>query len=247
MRMIDYLGHVYIINLPERTDRRAETRQELRAIGIDPNDPRVQFFEATRPDEKGDFPTIGARGCFLSQLRLLKHARDQGHERVWILEDDVHFNARWSAVEESLVEQLRAQPEWWFAYLGHGEKSGGDARAAPPVLRRSDSGMQCLHCIGVQRAAFQPLIDFLEACLSRPLGHPEGGPMHVDGAYHHLIAGTSQALTLVCHPGMATQRPSRTDIHELGLLDRLPVAREAMWLLRRSKHLALRLGLLQDR
>ena len=35
----------------------------------------------------------------------------------------------------------------------------------------------------INAPAIGPLIAYLERMVARPAGHPEGGPMHVDGAY----------------------------------------------------------------
>ena len=59
----------YVINLEDRTDRRAEMEQQLRRVGW-----QAAFVAAIRPVDAGDFPSVGARGCFLSHLATLKQA-----------------------------------------------------------------------------------------------------------------------------------------------------------------------------
>lgn len=104
---------VFVINLPHRTDRRADMERELRRVGW-----TVEFFPAIRPDGQGDFPSIGARGCFLSHLAVLERAREGRHAHVVILEDDANFAAdftgRWQRVEDFL-----GGPDWSLLYAGH--------------------------------------------------------------------------------------------------------------------------------
>lgn len=83
--MFDSYDRICIINLPERTDRRAEMERELARIGLS-GDPRVYFFAAIRPDTVGHFRSIGEHGVFLSHLAIL----EQGGS-VLILEDDCDF------------------------------------------------------------------------------------------------------------------------------------------------------------
>jgi glycosyl transferase family 25 len=83
--MFDSYDRINIINLPERTDRRAEMERELARIGL-ASDPRVQFFRAIRPETVGHFRQIGEHGVFLSHLAIL-----EGGGSVLILEDDCDF------------------------------------------------------------------------------------------------------------------------------------------------------------
>ncbi len=82
---------IYIINLPARTDRRSEMLEQFRRAGISEPETRLVFFEAVRPPDQGGFPTVGARGCFLSHLGVLKAAVAAGHSSILVLEDDLNF------------------------------------------------------------------------------------------------------------------------------------------------------------
>src|SRR5262245_50678595 len=93
-----------VINLARRTDRRAETECELSRIGW-----CATFFPAVEPTSAGDFPSIGARGCFFSHLAVLKEASASGVERLIILEDDIafvpDFAERWHVALASLERE----------------------------------------------------------------------------------------------------------------------------------------------
>src|SRR5258708_6708196 len=82
---------IYLINLPERADRRTELERELSRVGLQGGDSRLVWIRAVRPLEAGEFPSIGARGCFESHLTCLRLALEQGHGRILILEDDASF------------------------------------------------------------------------------------------------------------------------------------------------------------
>ena len=76
---------VYVIN-QRREDRRREMQQELIGVGWN-----ATFFPAVEPASSAGFASIGARGCFLSHLSVLKAARGAAVEWLVILEDDVNF------------------------------------------------------------------------------------------------------------------------------------------------------------
>jgi GR25 family glycosyltransferase involved in LPS biosynthesis len=71
-----FFDQIFIINLIERRDRRHEMELQVKKIGIYlPND---KFFPAIRPKVLAGFPSIGARGCFLSHLSVLSEAAEKG-------------------------------------------------------------------------------------------------------------------------------------------------------------------------
>lgn len=236
MRLIDYFGHAYVINLADRNDRMREMRDEFARINMEIDVDPIERFDAVRPTDKGDFPTIGTRGCFYSHLRVVQRARAEGLTRIWVLEDDVAFDRRLALHSAELIEQLEAQPDWDIVYLGHAGGPKTQVEDPTPQLVQTQDPMRCLHCFALQAKVYDRLIEFLESCLARPAGDPDGGPMHVDGAYSMFRARNPDVKVLAARPSLAGQRSSRTDIHDLGLLDRLPVAGDVMSALRRLKN-----------
>ena len=75
--LLERFDRVRIVNLKARADRRREMRGELARLGLGLDD-RIALHEACRPDDRGDFPSLGARGCFLSHLTVLDQAWDAG-------------------------------------------------------------------------------------------------------------------------------------------------------------------------
>ena len=206
---------VLIISLPSRTDRRSETVQEFARHGWRIPDSRVRFFDAVSPQETAGFPSIGARGCFLSHLNILREACQGGASSVLILEDDVAFTRDMDSLARLAVDSLQAQ-EWDMAYFGH------DYGDQPGSLRwiPIENPRQQTHCYAVNGRTLPALVEFLEQILQRPPGHPDGGPMHVDGALGTFIKRHPEVRALHCSRNLAYQRPSRTDIHQASALDR---------------------------
>jgi glycosyl transferase, family 25 len=208
-------GHVarYVISLPHRTDRQKAMRRELSRIGWE-----AEFFPAIRPEDAGGFPSIGARGCFLSHLAVLRQAMQDGTDRLVILEDDLSFVREFSTRWPSVLAELEAGT-WDLFYPGH------VIEHLPDGLSRLDTstGVRCTHFMMINGPALPTLVSGLETILSRPAGHPLGGPMHVDGAYSTIRSQHPELATLVHGPALGFQRPSRTDICAPKWFDRLEI------------------------
>ncbi len=200
---------VYVINLPDRTDRRREMEAQLALIGLE-GDPLVQFYPAVRPTDPGDFGSLGEKGCFLSHLGALKDAVKRRHRSILILEDDVDWT-RAALARNARLDALR-DTDWGFLHGGRGHDQA--AGAGVILLERLDPERELLlgHFIGLRGAVVGQMVDYLEAMLQRPKGSPEGGPMHVDGAYSWFRRSHPEVASYVCTPSVAQQRSSRSDI-----------------------------------
>lgn len=234
-RLLAVTGPLRIVNLPHRVDRRVDLAVQLQRLGLWLDHPEVAIFPAIRPDQAGGFPSIGARGCFLSHLEILKQAVAEGLDGVCICEDDLDFTADIDARLAELAENL-AKTHWSVFYGGYGETVMGPGIA--PGLRKIDHGdaVTCTHFYAIRRAAIVELVPYLEAMLRRPEGHPDGGLMHYDGALSWFRNAHPHHVTLAASPAIGVQRPSRTDIHDLRWFDRLPMLRTLATFARRVRN-----------
>ena len=179
---------------------------------------RAEFFSAILPETAATFPSIGARGCFLSHLSVLKNARNAGAQQLVILEDDVDFASDFEERWKFSMSALETQ-DWSIFYPGHAL----DGLSAGLSRISSSTAVQCAHFLVINGHAISTLIDRLEIILSRPAGHPLGGPMHVDGAYSTIRTQDPSLVTYAHFPVLGYQRPSRTDIGNLKWFDRVRV------------------------
>ena len=230
MKLTDLFDRIAIINLPDRTDRQRQIAAELRRLNLDLSTPGVQLFPAIKPDHAADFPSRGARGAYLSHLKVLQQARRDGVQSILVMEDDLLIDKRLQPALGRLAIDLQ-QEDWSFLYVGH----LGKARLGPVRLEETRQPQQCLHCYAVHRRAYDPLIAYLESCLARPAGHPAGGAMHVDGAVTMFRQFNPQHRTLLVQPSMGAQRPSRSDITHNRWYDRMPVVRQCLGVARSLK------------
>ncbi|UIE36712.1 glycosyltransferase family 25 protein [Leptodesmis sichuanensis] len=225
MRVLDFFDRIYVINLPYRRDRRQQIEQELRAAGMPFAPGQVELFDAIRPDSAGEFPSIGYRGAFLSHLAVLKRAQAEQLQTVLVMEDDLMLFDCFKEYEESLIEQL-SQRDWDIIHFGYEPQQGNPADDQSGVtLQPCFRDVIGTHFYGVNRKALAPLIQFLEAMLQRPPGHPEGGPMSPDGALNMFCIQNPAIVRLITIPCLGKQRSSRSDISSKWF-DQVPVLKE---------------------
>jgi glycosyl transferase, family 25 len=229
MNTFDDFACIRIINLAHRGDRRVEMADQLARVGLAYDSPNVSLFRAVRPVDPGGFESTGARGCFLSHLEILRQA--QGTRNILIFEDDLNFARNIGA---TLRPALHSLPPSWGIFYG-GCVSNAVSSGDPLREVHASTPLGTSYFVGFNGQVIDRLVPYLEAILTRPSGDPEGGPMHVDGAYSRFRADNPDVRTFVAVPELGYQRPSRTDIHALKWFDRAPLVRELVQFIRRQR------------
>jgi len=225
-------SNIYIVNLPERADRRAEMEAELIKAGITQNDISIKFYPAIKPIKKLGFPSIGARGCFLSHLAILKKVQSEGGGNVLIMEDDLAISIDINKIQNSLEAELN-KDHWGIIYFGHVEKLD---KSEQYELISFDLPILTTHFYAINSKYLDRLIDFLEVVLSRSAGHPNGGPMHYDGALSTFRMQNPDIQTLIASPNLGWQRSSKSDIAEGNWFDTVPLIKTLVPIARKLKN-----------
>jgi hypothetical protein len=217
----------HIINLVDRPDRR---RQMARQTGtLNEFAEVVRFYGAIRPVSAGEFPSVGARGCFESHLHVLRQACSDGVKSVLLVEDDFDFRRDSSAV--SVIEPL-TETDWDIFYGAH---LLPERPAASLAVLAPDQPVITASFVGFRGRVLSAMVQFLEEMLRRPAGSPHYGPMHVDGAYSVFRMLNPDVRTLAAFPPLGRQRRSISDITPSGLvLDRWPATHKLAQLARRA-------------
>jgi GR25 family glycosyltransferase involved in LPS biosynthesis len=223
-RVSDVFPLTKVINLADRPDRLREITAQLHKLGMAFAPGKVEVHAATRPTSAAGFPGIGAHGCFLSHLGVLREARDRGVGRVLILEDDLEVSPAQVEALGRLLPQIAGQP-WQILHLGHAQPSATPLSQAHLAVCTTE--VYAAHLYAIDASIFEPLIAYLEGCLTRPEGDLIGGPMHYDGALTMFRKHHPGTVTLIAEPSLAGQRSSRSDITP-NRLDRLPGLRQAL-------------------
>jgi len=231
---LEQFDRIFLINLASRPDRRREMGEQLQRIGLSLDWERLTVFDAVRPEGPGDFPTLGARGCFMSHLGVLREAERLGLHRMMVWEDDLDFSDDFVERLERMRPALDAQS--WSMFYGtylapNGIPAGGG------MLTQAAADTLLINCqfLAFQGDAIGAAASYLEAMLARPAGDPAGGPMHVDGALNWFRQAHPERIVLLATEQMGFERASRTDVHELAWYDRVPVVRELVDGLRKLK------------
>lgn len=147
MYLSDY-DRVRVINLAERTDRRAEMIKELEFLGLW-GKPHVAISNATRTTVAAPWRGIGEHGCYLSHLKVLSEAAE-ANESILVLEDDCDFT------RAAKSEQPNADVLW-----------GGY------TLR--EKHIEGAHCIGFSARTVKRLTAYLTDWLDHPSPPPVDG------------------------------------------------------------------------
>jgi hypothetical protein len=205
----ELFDRTYVINLPERKDRRRAIGRELNILGMGFAHPKVTLHPATRCHESHGFPSAAVRGCFLSHLSILQKAQAEGLRSILVIEDDLVMSPALGPHWAPLMQKAERQ-SWGFIYFGHVEPA---PQMATPELLPYSGPLMTAHFYAVNASIFDSLIGYLEAVLSRQPGDPVGGPMHYDGALTMFRLAHPEILTLIAHPNLGWQRSSRSDIH----------------------------------
>jgi len=215
-----FFDRVYVINLKSRADRRVEMTEQLQRIGLNLQSRHVELFEAVKPGDPAGFPSVGARGCFMSNLQVLREARERKSSRVLILEDDLNFCEdfvpRFNAVA-AFLETV----DWDIFYGTHLVNEPLQDSGAPCVKVDSKLDIGTTAFVAFNGKHIDALVQYLEAMLKRPAGDPDGGPMHVDGAYCWFRRSHPDVSTWVAVNQLGFQRSSRTDINPLRWYDQV--------------------------
>ena len=75
--------HIFYINLDIDTDRKSSCEEQLNQFGL-----IAERFPAICPEDAGQYPSIGARGCQLSHMSVVEEAQKRKLDHILILEDD---------------------------------------------------------------------------------------------------------------------------------------------------------------
>jgi glycosyl transferase, family 25 len=227
MILTDIVSRIYVLNLPERKDRKKEIEHALKKIDIYWQGNQVICWPAIRPHSSNNFPSVGAYGCFLSHVAALQDACRAEHGWALILEDDAVFVSDFNAQLPDLAKVI-SNEQADLIYLGH-------CHVASKTAAQAGLNISTAPVIGAQgyivRIAYlATLLPYLEACISRPAGHPLGGRLHYDGALSLFRQFNPSCRTWIAQPSWIQQRFSRSDIQAHWWYDRWPLVRQcAAW------------------
>jgi glycosyl transferase family 25 len=231
MKLEDIFARTYIINLPERVDRKKGIERELKGIGSSLIPGKIELFPGVKPEDTRGFPTKGVLGCYLSHLEILKEAREQSLKNVLVIEDDLALSKRFNRVAKQLSSCLESL-DWGIVFLGffpykglkltdYYELSSGKLTSPSVSLVSSDYPTQGTHFYAVNHTSYDRVIDFLEDLLEQRSSNPdfrekldlgEFDPAYIDTAYYLFKLKNPDVYVLNACPNLGWQRDTRSDV-----------------------------------
>ena len=215
---LDFFDRIAIINLPSRQDRLHALATELRRVGFSINHPKIIIPNAPEPEDADGFPSRGVRGNFLSHLHIIEAAYRDGLNNVLVLEDDAIFRAKFRTYP--LAEILTVQA-WDMFFLGHALK----LRPHAVYFVRLTTAFNWAHCYAVNRSVMPRLISYLKDTMERPVGHPLGGRMYIDGAFSLFRQQNTDTISLLSAPRQSSQKGSPSNLAGRKWYDKSRLAR----------------------
>jgi GR25 family glycosyltransferase involved in LPS biosynthesis len=183
---LDFFDQVYVINLPERVDRRMQMKEQLDQYKIP-----FTFFEATKDEN-------GVKGLVETMKRLFRHCLDKKHQRVIILEDDASFLV---GDPVSFLKEVIPQipKDFQLFHLG--------LNLLAPPKRISENVLKVVDCYSTHAICYSA--EGMKVCLER-LEEVPLMPYDIFIRQEIICRGA----TYCTFPMLATQRESYSDIEK---------------------------------
>ncbi|CAG8676941.1 11349_t:CDS:1, partial [Dentiscutata heterogama] len=168
-------GHIYVINLLSRPDRRKKLETLANKFNLD-----IEFIPAvSKDDEEAQVdPRSGLRSthkaCYLSHYRTYKLIEERGYESALILEDDIDIELNIASIMTDIHQIVPS--DWEILYLGFCSNWEGwgdpieDKNNISPSYKLYNSKMPyCTHAYALSRAGIRKLLERLTEELKNPI------------------------------------------------------------------------------
>jgi len=197
-KITDFFDKTYCVNLDKRKNRWDECVTELTKWGIEGVE-RVSAVDGSTLN-MSDYNTKvepGALGLILTNIEIIKEAKEKNYSSILILEDDVIFTDEVNNISD-YFSQL--PEDWEMLYLGGNHNTHmGDK---PPILINDKvskiHNTYTTHCVGIKNTMFDVILNNLPK-LSEP----------IDVQYANL----QKIFNVYCfYPAIAKQRVGFSDI-----------------------------------
>lgn len=214
INLLDYFDAAYVINLPERVDRRKSLMEEFARINWPVGPGGVEIIPAIKLEDRAGFPSAAVRSCFLSHVYCLEKAHRQGCKTVLVMEDDIAFSPAFSRLSSRLLSRLTTI-RWDFVYLGHdgaGDIGYAGANTQDLQMIAAPREITGAHFYCVSANVLPRLLQHLDRAAHGKEGDSTFGPMPVDGAFNIFRRIDPVISAFMVTPKLGWQRPSRSDI-----------------------------------
>jgi len=193
------VDRVIFINLKKRKDRLTRITKQLKKLGLTAE--KVIRLDAIKHEK-------GYIGCTQSHIAALEMARDNGWERVLILEDDFSFNESQKNFD-NLNRYFAALPQinWQVAFLAANYRRVTPLKSVDYIVRANFAWCACAYI--VNHRYYTTLIENYREALQAQLQGGAQAQYALDVHWNSLI---QQDLWLGVFPNAGAQRLDKSDI-----------------------------------
>jgi GR25 family glycosyltransferase involved in LPS biosynthesis len=186
-----YFPHIICVNLARREDKWADCIKEFKKHNI-----KVERFDAVDGNPigyEGSLPD-GAIGNALSQIEIIKEAKQKEYDRILILEDDIEFHDDFNNLFNEWVKEV--PEDWDLLYLGGNHNFQDKVMVSPHV--RSINDTYATHAYAIRHTVYDLVLE-----------HMSDFSIENDVA----LAEVQKKCKAYCFsPNIAYQRPSISDV-----------------------------------
>lgn len=155
MKWTNYFDEIYLINLPENTERLKSATAELNKYDIP-----FTVWQATKKQN-------GKEGLNITMKALLHNALFKEHQRILVFEDDLKFVQDPNLIMPLCVEQLGKTP-WELFYLGI--NMDNDQNLFTHFVDKNLLGLEfgyATHALAYNRNVMETLLDIINRYTDR--------------------------------------------------------------------------------
>jgi GR25 family glycosyltransferase involved in LPS biosynthesis/CDP-glycerol glycerophosphotransferase (TagB/SpsB family) len=195
------VDRVIFINLKTRKDRLTRITKQLKKLGVAKD--KIVRLDAIKHE-------IGYIGCTQSHIAALELARDNGWEKVLILEDDFAFNET-QANYDNLNRYFAAltQINWQVAFLAANYRRVTPLKSVEYIVRANYAWCACAYMVNSRY--YPTLIENYREALQAQL---QGGAQAHYALDVHWNNCMEQDLWLGIFPNSGAQHPDKSDIEK---------------------------------
>jgi hypothetical protein len=181
-----FFDAIYLVNLPDRMDRREAATHELNQYFIP-----FLLWPAIRHED-------GKTGIRLTMQSLLEHALTAGYKRILVFEDDIKFIKDPNLYMLECQKQLSSIRDWDLFYLGVNTHKPFGNLITPNLLRVQNG--YALHAVAYSDSGMQKCLKSFNEMPTAP----------IDVCIDELVQIQGQCYC--SYPMLATQKNNYSDI-----------------------------------
>jgi glycosyl transferase family 25 len=160
INFFETFNKVYCINLKHREDRKINILEQCTKYKLG----KIEFFEAIDGKNHSNKYNLlsGAIGLIMSNIVVLKDAKEKNYNKILILEDDCYFTDEINEIET----YLNCLPDDWDMFYLGGNHQTGTTGVKPPIIVNKKiiklTNTYTTHFVAIKNHMFDIILDKLE-------------------------------------------------------------------------------------